>query len=130
MYLRLTGSILQMNEYTFPTLFVIAMDYLPIQASSVPSERVFSSSSETDTVRRNHINPVLMEAIQMLKYGLKKARLDFTKGWVTDEALMGDPEEGDEDLLAALLGDNQADALDSLLDALGDDDDGKEVILA
>ena len=119
-----------MNEYTFPTLFVIAMDYLPIQASSVPSERVFLSSSETDTVRRNRINPVLMEAIQMLKYGLKKARLDFTKGWVTDEALMGDPEEGDEDLLAALLGDNQADALDSLLDALGDDDDGKEVILA
>jgi hypothetical protein len=50
---------------------------------------------------------------------------------VTDEALMGDPEEGDEDLLAALLGDNQADTLDSLLDALGDDDDdddGKKVI--
>src|ERR1700678_653828 len=120
-----------MNEYTFPTLFVIAIDYLQIQASSVPSERVFSFSSETDTVRRNRINPVLMEAIQMLKYGLKKARLDFTKGWVTDEALMGDPEEGDEDLLAALLGDNQADALDSLLDALGDDDDdddGKKVI--
>jgi hypothetical protein len=116
-----------MNEFTFPTLFAIAMDYLPIQASSVPSERVFSSSSETDTVRRNRIKPVLMEAIQMLKFGLKKARLDFTKGWKTDEALMGgDSEEGAEDLLAALLGDNQADNLESLLDALGDDDDSEK----
>lgn len=112
-----------MNEFSLPTLFAIAMDFLPIQASSVPSERVFSSSSETDTVRRNRISPVLMEAIQMLKFGLKKARLDFTKGWETDEALMGDrdPDEGAEDLLATLLGDGQAN-LESLLDALGDDD--------
>jgi hAT family C-terminal dimerisation region len=112
-----------MNEFAFPTLFAIAMDYLPIQASSVPSERVFSSSSETDTVRRNRIAPALMEAIQMLKFGLKKARLDFTKGWETDEVSMSEPEESAEDFLAALLGDNKADALESLLDTLGDDDD-------
>jgi hypothetical protein len=119
----------QMNEFVFLTLFAIAMDYLPIQASSVPSERVFSSSKETDTVKRNRINPALMEAIQMLKYGLKKARLDFTEGWVTEEAMMGESEEEAEDLLATLLGDNQAEALDSLLDVLADeDDDSPEVI--
>jgi hypothetical protein len=54
------------------------MDYLPIQASSVPCERVFSSSAETDTKKRNRIKPELMEALQILKFSLKKARLDFT----------------------------------------------------
>jgi hypothetical protein len=53
----------QLNEKTFPTLFTIAMNYLPIQASSVPSERVFSSSAETDTKKRNRIHPILMEAL-------------------------------------------------------------------
>jgi hypothetical protein len=45
------------------------MDYLPVQASAVPSEHVFSSSAQTDTARRNRIKPLLMEALQMLKYG-------------------------------------------------------------
>jgi len=53
------------------------MDYLPIQASAVPCERVFSSSSETDTKKRNRIKPELMEALQILKFALKKDRLDF-----------------------------------------------------
>ena len=51
------------------------MDYLPIQASAVPSKRVFSSSAETDTKKCNRINPVLMEALQMLKFALKRDRL-------------------------------------------------------
>ena len=54
------------------------MDYLPIQASAVPCERVFSSSAETDTKKRNRINPELMEALQVLKFALKKSRLNFT----------------------------------------------------
>lgn len=58
----------QLSASTFPTFFSIALDYLPIQASSVPSERVFSSSAETDTAKRNRI-PALMEALQMLKFG-------------------------------------------------------------
>jgi hypothetical protein len=54
------------------------MDYLPIQASAVACERVFSSSAETDTKKRNRIKPELMEALQILKYALKKDRLNFT----------------------------------------------------
>jgi hAT family C-terminal dimerisation region len=59
-----------MNERTHLTFFDIAMDYLPIQASAVPSEHIFSSSAQTDTARRNRIKPVLMEALQMLKFGM------------------------------------------------------------
>ncbi|KAJ7888202.1 hypothetical protein B0H13DRAFT_1888517 [Mycena leptocephala] len=38
-------------------IYRLFADYTPIQATSVPSERVFSSSAETDTKRRNHISP-------------------------------------------------------------------------
>ncbi|KDQ09830.1 hypothetical protein BOTBODRAFT_85546, partial [Botryobasidium botryosum FD-172 SS1] len=61
----------------YPTLFRMVMDYLPIMASSVPCERVFSASAETDTPRRSRISPALMGALQVLKYALKKDRLDF-----------------------------------------------------
>ena len=72
------------------------MDYLPIQASSVPCERVFSSSAETMTKRRSRISPILMEALQMTKFFLKKERLDFTEGWVTPEKLMQQDIEGED----------------------------------
>jgi len=61
------------------------MDYLPVQASAVPCERVFSSSSETCTKKRNRISPILVEALQMVKFSVKKERLNFTKGWASLE---------------------------------------------
>jgi hypothetical protein len=109
-----------------PTLFEISLDYLPVQASAVPSERVFSSSAETDTKKRNRINPALMEALQMLKFALKKACLDFTSGWITSESEMQD-EVPDEDLLAILLRGNREDALDKMMHVFGQDDsDGSD----
>ena len=64
----------------------MAVDYLPIQGSSVPCERVFSSSAETVTKRRNKISPELMEELQMLKYSLKKGRpISFTQGTSKEE---------------------------------------------
>jgi hAT family C-terminal dimerisation region len=69
----------------FPTVYAVAMDYLPIQASAVPCERVFSSSSETYTKKRNRLSPVLMEALQIVKFILKKERLNFTKGWAASQ---------------------------------------------
>ena len=62
------------------------MDYLPIQASSVPCERVFLSSSEMNTKKQNRIGPTLMEALQMLKYHLKKTRLDYCTHWTLSHA--------------------------------------------
>lgn len=120
----LIGTI-QVNESEFPTLFKIALDYLPIQASSVPCERVFSSAKETDTLKRNRIHPVLMEALQTLKFSLKKERFNFTRGWQTASSEMkGRGNAGStKDLLAHLLtGDRQA-TTDALLHALSDSDD-------
>jgi hypothetical protein len=54
------------------------MDYLPIQASTVPCERIFLYSAGTDTKKRNRIRPESMEALQILKFTLKKNRLDFS----------------------------------------------------
>ncbi|KAI5893793.1 uncharacterized protein SCHCODRAFT_02500333 [Schizophyllum commune H4-8] len=49
---------------------------MPIQASAVPCERVFSSSKETDTTRRANLEPNLMEALQILKFYLHEENLN------------------------------------------------------
>lgn len=57
------------------------MDILPIQGSAVPCERVFSSAKETMTARRNKVGHELMEALQMLKFAVRKGQgLNFTAG--------------------------------------------------
>ena len=97
-----TDRALQSNHLTHPTIFAITMDYLPIQASLVPCKRVFSSSAETDTKWRNHINPDLMEALQVLKFQLKKECLNFMAGWSTEKKQIVD-NNLEEDLLETLL---------------------------
>jgi hypothetical protein len=88
-------------------------------------ERVFSSAKETDTVKRNRIHPVLMEALQTLKFSLKKERFNFTSGWQMASSKMKRMGNAGttKDLLAHLLtGDRQA-TTDALLHALSDGDD-------
>jgi hypothetical protein len=80
----------------------MAMDYLPIQATSVSSEHVFSLSTETDTKRRNRINPILMEVLQLLKFHLKKEQLSFTSSWMTEEKGMS-ADSPETDLLGAMM---------------------------
>lgn len=64
------------------------MDILPIQASSMPCERVFSSSKETTTARRNKLSPQLVEALQVLKFGHKHNKLlNFTAGLDQDDEM-------------------------------------------
>jgi hypothetical protein len=78
---QIIGTTVQENQLRFPTIFAYATDILPIQASAVPSERVFSSAKETTTARRNKLNHELMEALQILKFANNKGNyLDFTAG--------------------------------------------------
>src|SRR5260370_32077671 len=124
----LIGTI-QINKVEFQTLFGIALDYLPIQASSVPCERVFSSAKETDTLKCNRIHPVLMEALQTLKFSLKKERFNFTGGWQTALSKMkGKGNAGTtKDLLVHLLTRDRQATTDALLHALSDSDDEDDI---
>jgi len=92
-----------MHREDFPTVFAIAMDYLAIQVSSVPYERAFSSSGEMDTVRRNKLSPVLMEALQMLKFGFSNEPFNFTEGILTDENDLTIGFDDNTDILAKLV---------------------------
>ncbi|KII92967.1 hypothetical protein PLICRDRAFT_103273 [Plicaturopsis crispa FD-325 SS-3] len=58
---------------------------MPVQASAVPCERVFSSSKATDTDQRNSLSPVMMEMLQILKYSARSDRLDFANEWSAKE---------------------------------------------
>jgi hAT family C-terminal dimerisation region len=87
----------------FPMVFAIAMDYLAIQALSVPCEHAFSSSGEMDTVHCNRLSPVLMDALQMSKFGFSKEPFNFTKGILTDENDLAIKFDDDTDILAKLI---------------------------
>ncbi|CAE6502682.1 unnamed protein product [Rhizoctonia solani] len=54
-----------------PLVYRVALDVLPAQASSVSSERIFSSSKLTCTQHRNHIGASNVEALQILKHSLR-----------------------------------------------------------
>ncbi|TFK78760.1 hypothetical protein K466DRAFT_473198, partial [Polyporus arcularius HHB13444] len=73
------------NEKVYPYLYRVALDVLAAQASAVICERVFSSSKETDTLRRSRIDPELMEALQCLKFYYKQSRLNLTADLVARE---------------------------------------------
>jgi hypothetical protein len=90
------------------------MDYLLIQASSVPCERVFSSSAETDTKKHNQISPTLMEALQMLKYNFRKHQLTFSNACLDQcNLLEDDPDESE--LSTAVHSLSQDDAVDAIV---------------
>jgi hypothetical protein len=55
-------------------IYRVALDVLPAQASSVSSERIFSSSKLTCTQHRNHISAPNVEALQILKHSLRSER--------------------------------------------------------
>ena len=107
----------------------MALNYLPIQGSSVPSEYVFSSSAETDTKQRNRIKLELMEALQMLQFALKAQQLNFSLGQEISKDSLGIESDGPvapyaPDALDELLKANRdAEAWESLAIMLGDIDD-------
>ncbi|KAH8991113.1 hypothetical protein EDB86DRAFT_2806845 [Lactarius hatsudake] len=61
-------------------MFKVAVDILPVQVSSVPCERIFSSNKETCALRRNILSSALLEILQVLKHVYEQGRFDFTSG--------------------------------------------------
>lgn len=61
------------------------------------------------------MSPLLMEALQLLKFSLKKERLNFMKGWSTSDAAMEEVPKQTGDLLGSLFSDNPDSAMDKIL---------------
>ncbi|KIJ35874.1 hypothetical protein M422DRAFT_103474, partial [Sphaerobolus stellatus SS14] len=55
------------NAHLYPVWASLALDYLPIMASSVSSERAFSAAGITITKRRNRLKGDIVEALQVVK---------------------------------------------------------------
>ena len=94
----------------------MVMDYFPIQATLVPCECVFSLAKEMDTTKQNWVSPVLMEALQLLKFSLKKEQLNFINGWSTSEvAMSGELSKSSEVHLSSLFSGDPDTVMDDML---------------
>jgi hypothetical protein len=58
------------NRFNYPILAAMAKDYLTVQASSVPSERAFSSGTDLVTADRCSLGGRTIEMTQFLKFNL------------------------------------------------------------
>ncbi|KAG8688822.1 hypothetical protein FRC08_011248 [Ceratobasidium sp. 394] len=65
----------QALRFTYPLVHRLAMDILPVQASSVSSERVFSSSKLTCTRERSRMSVGTVESLQVLKHAIRRRRI-------------------------------------------------------
>jgi hypothetical protein len=65
--LRVSDSPRQDKASTLPSWTSFARDYLPIMASSIPSEHIFSGTGITITKRRNRLKSDIVKAVQVLK---------------------------------------------------------------
>jgi hAT family C-terminal dimerisation region len=106
------------------------MDIIPIQASSVPCERVFSSGKQTMAPRRSRISAHLMESLQILKFSIRKGRaIKFTEGmgWSEElkefEIVARTAPVGDAEAYGRSLEDDEEDSeeLENALEELKDD---------
>jgi hypothetical protein len=72
----------------FPLACRVAMDILPVQASAMSCERMFSSAARTDTKDRNRMSPELLQALQVLKFTYRQQRNEasFVDELVSTEA--------------------------------------------
>jgi hypothetical protein len=61
-----------LNAARYPVWSSLARDYLSIMATSVSSERAFSSSAITISKRRSRLTGDVVEALQCLKYFIRR----------------------------------------------------------
>lgn len=71
--LALGGDVLQWwkNQVDLPLLSALAKSYLSIPATSVPSERVFSTAGDIVTAKRSLLHPDHVDQLIFLKKNLK-----------------------------------------------------------
>ncbi|CAE6490061.1 unnamed protein product [Rhizoctonia solani] len=84
--LRDSGSIefWKAHRNVFPLLYQIAMNVLPVRASSASSERAFSSSKLSCTRERNNISAEHMEYLQVLKHSLHRRKANHDNNQTLD----------------------------------------------
>lgn len=70
---------IQEHAYKYPTVARIALDFLPVMASSVPSEQLFSSSGETADDQHSRLGPIRFEEAQVMKWHWRQGAVDFAK---------------------------------------------------
>ena len=70
-----------------------------------------------------------MEALQMLKFSIKKERLNFTSGWQTARGeMMPQATVANDDLLGLLLTEDREAVVDTLLTMCNDESDDEAVM--
>lgn len=117
-------SIIQLNSSRpgFTVWSLLALDYLPIMASSVSSERAFSSAGITISKRRNRLKADIVESLQFLKWSIRRDLL-YREPEPTSVLELEDIEEQDGNVA------HVSDDLDipaNMLLRLDDDDDDDE----
>ncbi|OJT06528.1 Zinc finger BED domain-containing protein RICESLEEPER 2 [Trametes pubescens] len=67
------------HRHVYPTLARMALDILPIPASSVAVERLFSRAREVSTDRRSRLGPDLFEWLECLHHFWRSQIVDFAR---------------------------------------------------
>lgn len=91
--------IFQQASIRLPVWAAIARDYLPVMASSVSSEKIFSSSGITISKRRNRLHGDVVEALQILKSAFRHSSISYFKDLPTlktEEDILDEEMEEDE----------------------------------
>jgi hypothetical protein len=125
---------MQEHQNQYPRIFRLAMDIIPIQASSVPCERVFSSGKQTMSPRRSRISAQLMEALQILKFSIRKETpLKFSDmSWKEElkefELLARSAPPGDAEAYGRSLDNDEVVDSDNMTDELDEQETNTEVL--
>ncbi|EKM81447.1 hypothetical protein AGABI1DRAFT_36291 [Agaricus bisporus var. burnettii JB137-S8] len=74
---ELIFTVTQDHAPVYPTLARIALDVLPIQASAVPCERLFSASKQVATDRRSRLGSDRFEELLVMKSAWRGTMVDW-----------------------------------------------------
>lgn len=98
----MSDSFSKLNAGRFGEVWAsLARDYLAVMASSVSSERAFSSAGITITKRRNRLKGDVVEALQFLKcyYRQKYSKSSLDSPYVEQGAEGTEGEEGSDSVM-------------------------------